>query len=121
MKKESVGSQVVNGQGQPNATTSPSDRPWEPSILMEPAPDDLTRYLCDWIFFKIGNRHLPVGGAAFEIEAKVGTIFDDQSGQRLSLPADTETVFNRQNYRGRTSFKSSMDVVGFPLLLTKDP
>jgi hypothetical protein len=57
----------------------------------------------------------PAGGAMFEIEAKVGIIFDEHASQRLSLPVETETLFNRDKYRGRTSFKSTMDIVSSTL------
>jgi hypothetical protein len=95
--------------------TPPTEIPWEPSIVNEPAYDDVARRVCDWIFFTIGNKHPPAGGAVFEIEAKVGMIFDEGTGDRLNLPVETETVFDRKSYRGRTSFKSSMDVVSATL------
>lgn len=93
--------------------TPPAEVPWEPSIVNEAAFDDLTRRLCNWIFVTIGDKQAPAGGAMFEVEAKVGMIFDEGTGDRLRLPVQTETVFDRHNYRGRTSFKSSMDVVSF--------
>ncbi|KIW94527.1 uncharacterized protein Z519_04503 [Cladophialophora bantiana CBS 173.52] len=110
VKKESVGSQVVNGQVQHHAATPPGEPRWEPSITGNPAYDDLTRHVCDWIYFVIGNAEPPAGGAVFEVEAKVGVIFDEQASNRLNLPVDTETVFSREKFRGRTSFKSSMNM-----------
>ena len=50
VKKELDGSLMVNGQGQPPATTPPTELRWEPSILNEQAYDDLTRMVADWIF-----------------------------------------------------------------------
>lgn len=117
IKKEGSGSglHIMNGQGHAPAPPAPpaaQDEPrWESSILDKIPYEDLTRRVCDWIFHVIGMANPPVGGAMFEIEAKVGCIFDEQSGHRLSLPVDTETVFNKDKYRGRTSFKSSMDMV----------
>ena len=111
VKNESGGPPLTNGQGQSQAPTPPSEVPWEPSIVGEPAPDDLSRTVCDWIFLTLGDRHPPAGGAVFEIEAKVGIIFDEAADGRLGLAVASETVFDRQAYRGRTSFKSSMDIV----------
>ncbi len=111
VKKETEAPPMTNGQGQSHATTPPGEVPWEPSIINEAAFDDLTRRVCDWILFTIGDKQAPAGGAMFEIEAKVGMIFDEGTGDRLRLPVLTETVFNRRNYGGRTSFKSSMNVV----------
>lgn len=102
---------MSNGQT-PTLTAIPSAEPrWEPSIMNVTPYEDLTRRVCDWIFSVIGMANPPAGGAMFEIEAKVGSIYDEQAGHRLSLPVDTETWFNRDKFRGRTSFKSSMDIV----------
>ena len=52
----------------------------------------------------------PSGGAVFEIEAKIGEIHDIEEGMRLSLPVETETIFNKDRFR-RTKFESSMNMV----------
>ncbi|OAP55118.1 hypothetical protein AYL99_10818 [Fonsecaea erecta] len=108
-KKESVASQAVNGQFR--RTVTPSSEPlWEPSVTGEIAYDELAHHVCEWIYDTIGNAGDLAGGAFFEIEAKIGMISDEQAGFRLHLPVQTETVFDRENFRGRTSFKSSMNV-----------
>jgi len=115
--------QLPNGQPQlqivpsvPSIGTTPSEPPWEPSITNVVPVEDLTRRLCAWIYSILGEASEPQGGAVFEIEAKLGSIFDEQASHRLSLPVETEAFFNRDKYRGRTSFKSSMNMVS--LLLT---
>ena len=110
-KKESVVADIINGHGQPPTMTPPVEVPRVPSIAGELVYDELARGVCDWIFHSIGSRHPPAGGAVFEIEAKVGVIFDESSDGRLQLPVLSETIFNKQGYGGRTSFKSSMNVV----------
>ncbi|KIX07542.1 uncharacterized protein Z518_02195 [Rhinocladiella mackenziei CBS 650.93] len=113
VKRDDSGSQFPNGQAQ-----AQGEPRWEPSITNVVPYEDLTRRVCDWIFSVIGMAAPPGGGAMFEIEAKIGAIFDEQSGYRLSLPVETETIFNREKYRGRTSFKSSMDMAQHKLLNT---
>lgn len=118
VKQESQAPHVMNGQGQnqgPLPGNNPDDVRWEPSITTKTPFEDLTNRVCDWIVHWLANAATPSNGAVFEIEAKVGAIYDEQTGQRLMLPVETETVFNRDKYRGRTSFKSSMNVVSFGL------
>lgn len=106
--------QVTNGQGQsqpPSAAHNPDEPRWEVSITTVMPYEDLTKRVCDWIVHWLLNATPPSNGAMFEIEAKVGAIFDEQTDMRLQLPVETETVFNREKYRGRTSFKSSMNIV----------
>lgn len=107
--------QMPNGQSQlqivPSPSTTPSEPRWEPSITNTVPVEDLTRKVCAWIYSILGEASPPQGGAVFEIEAKLGSIFDEQASHRLSLPVETETFFNRDKYRGRTSFKSSMNMV----------
>lgn len=144
-RKEGVGQPIVNGQphaqahvqGQGVATgpapgSAPSqvqavvpgvvpaaaaqdELPWEPSITNVVPYEDLSRRVCDWVVQMIGMANPPGGGAMFEIEAKIGSIVDEQTGHRLSLPVETEALFNRDKFRGRTSFQSSMDMVRPPL------
>jgi len=115
VKQETQTPQVMNGQAQnqgPPPGNNPDDVRWEPSITTITPYEDLTKRVCDWIVHWLANAAPPSNGAVFEIEAKVGAIYDEQTGQRLMLPVETETVFSREKYRGRTSFKSSMNVVG---------
>jgi hypothetical protein len=104
-----------NGHVQPAIIALPevhetSDGKWDASITNQIPYEDLTKRVADWIFIVIGNKS-PGQGAVFEIEAKVGHIFDEQAGCRLQMPIDTEAVFSKEKYRGRTSFQSSMDMV----------
>ena len=114
MKQEIQTPQVTNGQGQsqgPSSGNNPDDLRWEVSITTLMPYEDLTKRVCDWIVHWLANAATPSNGAMFEIEAKVGSICDDQTGLRLNLPVETETVFIRDKCRGRTSFKSSMNIV----------
>jgi hypothetical protein len=112
VKNEPVAQLVTNGQGQnPLPHAHSYEGVDEATIIGVPAYDDLARCVADWIYLNIGQRHPPSGGAKFEIEAKVGQIHDESSGRRIMLPVQSETVFDRQAYRGRTNFRSSMTIV----------
>lgn len=132
LKQEMPNQIAVNGQGQTQAqpqiqpqmqpqqappTPLPNDgigmeQPhWEPSIINITPHEDLTKRVCDWIAHFLVNAATPTNGATFEIEAKVGAIWDEDTGTRMSLPVDTEAVFSRERYRGKTSFRSSMNMV----------
>ncbi|KAK7903638.1 hypothetical protein LTR67_001658 [Exophiala xenobiotica] len=112
--------QMPNGQVQlhvtPVTSTPPVEVPWEPSITNVTPHEDLTRRMCDWIYSVIGEASPPPGGAMFEIEAKLGCIFDEHASHRLTLPVETETWFSRDRYRGKTSFQSSMNMIQHELL-----
>lgn len=88
----------------------PTEGPWEPSIMNIIPYEDLTRRVCDWILGTIGKAAPPSGGAMFEIEAKIGEICATDGGERINLPVDTETVFNKDKFRP-TKFESTMNVV----------
>jgi hypothetical protein len=103
---------AMNGQGQHHPPTPPLEPEWEVSIIGQHAADDLARAVADWIYQQIGERAEPGGGALFEIEAKVGKIWDEDNDCRLQLAVGSETVFEKHLHRGRTSFKSTMNEVG---------
>lgn len=107
--KQELTPHATNGQGL--TSHNPDEPRWEVSITTVTPYEDLTKKVCDWIVHWLLNATPPSNGAMFEIEAKVGAIFDEQTGLRLQLPVDTETVFLRDKWRGRTSFKSSMNIV----------
>jgi hypothetical protein len=88
----------------------PTEGPWEPSITNTIPYEDLTRSVCDWIVRTIGHAETPSGGAVFEIEAKIGEIRAMDDGERINLPVDTETIFNKDKFRA-TKFESTMNVV----------
>ena len=89
------------------------------SITYQTPHEDLTRWICNQIYLTIGDREQPTNGAAFEVEAKIGEIHDNQEGQRLSLPVMTETVFDKNRHRSQTRFESSMNMVSLPNRLAK--
>ena len=89
----------------------PTEGPWEPSITNLIPYEDLTRSVCGWIVRTIGHAETPSGGAVFEIEAKIGEICAIDDGERINLPVDTETIFNKDKFRA-TKFESTMNVVG---------
>jgi hypothetical protein len=97
----------------PGPPPQPSSKPtalfWEPSITNVLPYEDLTQHVSGWIYNTIGREDPLPDGAFFEIEAKIGTIYDIEGGRRLNLPVMTETVFDRNNFR-RTRFDSSMDL-----------
>jgi len=101
---------ATNGQAVVQAAPPKTEPHWEPSILNLTPYEDLTRRVCDWIYQVIGMASPPAGGAVFEIEAKIGAIFDIENGERVTLPVETEAVFNKDRWR-RTKFESSMDMV----------
>ncbi len=105
------GSAVAPAPPAAPASVDASGLPWEHSIINEVPFEDLTRRICDWIFLTIGDAETPSGGAVFEIEAKIGDIFDIEEGRRLKLPhIVTETIFNKDVFR-KTKFESSMNMV----------
>lgn len=53
---------------------------------------------------------LPPGRGAFEIEAKLGTLIDRNTDQRVSFPATTETVLDPTWSRTNVRFESSVSV-----------
>ncbi|KAJ5108057.1 hypothetical protein N7456_004732 [Penicillium angulare] len=94
--------------------------PWEPSIANIIPEEEITKFLCDFLFQHVVMRNDvaagPAGsaatgqGAIIEVEAKLGHVMDIDRGERLMLPVLTETVINRDSPRFRTSFESSMTV-----------
>lgn len=93
----------------PQPSLKPTALHWEPSITNLLPYEDLTQHVSSWIYNTIGREDPLSDGAFFEIEAKIGTIHDIESGRRLNLPVMTETVFDRNSFR-RTRFDSSMDL-----------
>jgi len=82
---------------------------WESSIANVVPFENLTRKVCDWIISIIAVRPAPVG-STWEIEAKVGTIRNRQSGERYSNPDVDSEVLMREGTRN-TRFESSMNEV----------
>ena len=77
--------------------------------------EDLSRSVCDWIYQEIGTATPPAGGAVFEIEAKIGQIYDVGMARRVRAGVRSEAIFDKDNW-GATKFQSTMDVVRIELL-----
>ena len=99
---------VASG-GPQHAQPQPGVQEWESSIGNILPFEDLTRSICDWIMKTIGERPAPYG-STWEIEAKVGTIRDKETGERFIIPpVATETLLT-DGTRG-IRFESSMNIV----------
>ena len=75
----------------------------EPSITLEQPYDEVTRELCDFLdaFVVSNDGWRSLEGVKLEIEAKIGTLVDDVTGERLSLPIRTETVLDSNKIQVR--------------------
>ena len=74
-----------------------TDKNWqEPSITLERPYDEVSRELCDFLdaFVVSNDGWRSLDGVKLEIEAKIGMLIDDMTGERLSLPIRTETVLD---------------------------
>ncbi|KAJ9626986.1 hypothetical protein H2203_003444 [Taxawa tesnikishii (nom. ined.)] len=86
---------------------------WELSITdSEPTPG-LLHELCDFLFTTMMLHYPDVGvgdprQGGLEIEAKLGTLVDKDTEQRLFLPVTNPVALNRDFSRERTRFVSSM-------------
>ena len=111
----------VSKQLTPPAQQIPIDMPvtapaneWKSIINVIPH-EDLSRTVCDWIYNEIGTATPPAGGAMFEIEAKIGQIYDVERARRVRAGVRSEAIFDKDNW-GATRFESTMDVVRIELL-----
>ncbi|KAK0665967.1 CYTH-like domain-containing protein [Cercophora samala] len=99
------------GPPQPDAAAIASGLgPWEPSIVnTDLPPDSCTRHIADWLFhYVLGStdiQEMEARGVKFEIEAKLGTLIDKGSSERLRLPVHTECVLEEGDW---VKFQSSM-------------
>lgn len=75
----------------------------EPSITLEQPYDEVTRELCDFLdaFVVSNDGWRSLEGVKLEIEAKIGMLVDDLTGERLSLPIRTETVLDSNKIQVR--------------------
>ncbi|KAI1770293.1 mRNA triphosphatase CET1 [Hypoxylon cercidicola] len=84
--------------------------PWEPSISNETPMNIVSREVADFLGYSVLQfKHfgeIQVAGAQFEIEAKLGTIIDKMTNDRIFLPGVKagECVLEG----GRVAFRSSM-------------
>ena len=80
------------------------DDKWqEPSITLDKPYDEVTRELCDFLdaFVVSNDGWRSLEGVKLEIEAKIGMLVDDVTGERLSLPIRTETVLDSNKIQVR--------------------
>ncbi|VBB82016.1 Putative mRNA-capping enzyme [Podospora comata] len=100
-----------SGPPQPDAAAIASGLgPWEPSIVNTALPyDSCTKHIADWLtHFVLGSpdiQEMEARGVKFEIEAKLGTIIDKDTSERLRLPIYTECVLEEGEW---VKFQSSM-------------
>ena len=75
----------------------------EPCITLEQPYDEVTRELCDFLdaFVVSNDGWRSLEGVKLEIEAKIGMLVDDVTGERLSLPIRTETVLDSNKIQVR--------------------
>lgn len=69
--------------------------------------ESLTRKITEWVIGMLGNAP-PPPGSQFEIEAKIGQVVDQETGERLVLPIASEVLLNSNQLRGRIKFQSTM-------------
>ncbi|KAI4721897.1 mRNA triphosphatase CET1 [Aureobasidium sp. EXF-10727] len=103
---------MMNGHGPVNATKHPFLGPWEPCIKGSMAQSDqFTLHVGKYLFEEILSRaDVGVGNAhngALEIEAKLGTLVDRNTDQRVHLPVQNPVVLDR-NMSSRLRFESHM-------------
>lgn len=103
---------MMNGHGPPSAPMHPFLGPWEPCIKGSMAQSDqFTLQVGKYLFEEILRRS-DVGvddahNGALEIEAKLGTLVDRNTDQRVHLPVQNPAVLDR-NMSSRLRFESHM-------------
>lgn len=106
-------------QALPLAHADPSVPKLEPSFLDYTPFEDVHKVVCDFIFAHVvHDQKFKTGGittgansspeGVVEIEAKIGTLIDRSTGQRLALPIQSEVVIH-PNYD--LTFESMMTEV----------
>lgn len=87
--------------------------PWEPCITGVKPFEEVSKAIADFIFVNVvsnpNNGEIVNRGVQFEIEAKLGTIIDKSTSQRVETDAATECVLARDPKS--LAFKSSMTAV----------
>lgn len=86
--------------------------PWEPSLTGLKPFEDVSRQVADFLFLNVINtpdmREISSRGIQFEIEAKLGTLIDRDTNQRVDRGIASECVLMDNS---RVAFKSSMTEV----------
>ncbi|TKX20184.1 putative mRNA capping enzyme, beta chain [Elsinoe australis] len=129
----------ANGQA-PSAAPSDSNRrkadvqsklgmPWELSVTDTERGNPLTFAIATFLYQQMLMREdLGAGdpkNGSLEIEAKIGTLIDMNTNDRLQLPVQTTTVLKEDFTRSRLRFESRMNEVDYvpraPILTTNFP
>lgn len=98
---------------QPSAVSPPNPQdqlgPWEASITGVKPSEELSKNVADFLFIHVINnqdmQEITSRGIQFEIEAKLGTLIDKDTNQRVDRFVATECILDDN---GRVAFKSSM-------------
>lgn len=92
--------------------------PWEPSITGVKPFEDISRKVADFLFLNVLNApdmgEISSRGIQFEVEAKLGTLIDKDTGQRVERGVASECVLMDSN---RVAFESSMTEVSFAIFM----
>jgi hypothetical protein len=87
--------------------------PWEPCIIGVKPYEEIPKAVADFIFIHVvsnpDNGEIMSRNVQFEIEAKLGTLIDKDTNERVDKYVSTECLLQDT---GRLAFKSSMTTVG---------
>lgn len=86
------------------------DPNWEKSMDGKVPITSLVKQVMDWLYVSLENNSdigLNPRQGAIEIEAKIGTLIDKQTGDRMQLPVTSATVLNPR-FDDRFQFESQM-------------
>lgn len=85
---------------------------WEPSLTGVRPYEEVSRMVADFLFVHVVNsedmREITSRGIKFEVEAKLGTLIDKDTNQRVERGIESEGILSDT---GRTAFRSSMTEV----------
>ncbi|KAH6667068.1 mRNA-capping enzyme subunit beta [Plectosphaerella plurivora] len=99
---------------EPVALKGPEDLlgPWEPCIIGVKPYEEIPKMVADFIFIHVvsnpDNGEIMSRNVQFEIEAKLGTLIDKDTNERVDKYVSTECLLQDT---GRLAFKSSMTTV----------
>ena len=107
----------------PHAETKAILGPWEPTIMNSQMFDDISKSVADFLFINVllnpDSGEIASRGINFEIEAKLGTLIDKDTRDRVSRGILNECLLEDN---GRIAFQSSMTEVSFVFsLITAAP
>ncbi|KAH8170420.1 mRNA capping enzyme, beta chain domain-containing protein [Sarocladium implicatum] len=82
--------------------------PWEPCLTGIKPYEEVSKLIADFLFVNVINcrdiREIESRGIQFEIEAKLGTVIDRRTSQRVELGASSECILeNAQTFRSSMS------------------